>query len=179
MSQTSQRGNIVKFSESACYILNNSHKLIAKAEKKSGLYYLEYNVVDKANVTCLLTNEDVWHRRFGHLGVRNLQKLARKELVKGYKFDTSQELTFCESCSHGKQHRTKFPTSVRRAEVPLGLVHSDLCGKMNEKSLSGAEYFLSFIDDKTHFTWVYFLKWKDEAFESLLSGKRGWRMKVV
>ncbi len=30
---------------------------------------------------------------------------------------------------------------------PLDLVHSDLCGKINEKSLSGAEYFLTFIDD--------------------------------
>ncbi len=43
-----------------------------------------------ANVTCSLTNEDVWHRRFGHLGLRNLQKLARKEFVKGYKFDVSR-----------------------------------------------------------------------------------------
>ena len=35
---------------------------------------------------------------------------------------------------------------------------------MNAKSLSGAEYFLTFIDDKTHYTWVYILKHKDEVF---------------
>ncbi len=40
VSQTSQRGNIIKFSESACYILSNSHKLIAKAEMKCGLLML-------------------------------------------------------------------------------------------------------------------------------------------
>jgi len=123
----------VKFTESACYILNKSHKLIAKAIKSCSLYHLEYRVVEKANITCPLANEDIWHGRFGHLGLRNLKKLAIKELVRGFKFDTSQELTFCESCTHSKQHRAKFPTSVRRAEVPLGIVHSDLCGKMNKK----------------------------------------------
>ena len=42
---------------------------------------------------------------------------------------------------------------------------------MNEKSLSGAEYFLSFIDDKTRYVWVYFLKSKDQVFEKFLEWK--------
>ena len=50
-------------------------------------------------------------------------------------------------------------------------MHSDLCGKMNEKSLSGAEYILSFIDDKTRYVWVYFLKSKDQVFEKSLEWK--------
>ena len=56
-------------------------------------------------------------------------------------------------------------------EEPLDLVHSDLCGKMNEKSLSGAEYFLSFIDNKTRYVRVYFLKSKDQVFEKFLKWK--------
>ena len=47
-------------------------------------------------------------------------------------------------------------------------MHSDLCGKMNENSL---EYFLSFIDDKTRYVWVYFLKSKDQAFKKFLEWK--------
>ena len=50
-------------------------------------------------------------------------------------------------------------------------MHSDLCGKMNEKSLNGAEYFLSFIGDKTRYVWVYFLKSKEQVFEKLLDLK--------
>ena len=54
----------------------------------------------------------------------------------------SKEIGFCESCAEGKHHRSQFPTGGgRRSEEPLGLVHSDVCGKMNAKSLSGAEYF--------------------------------------
>ena len=49
--------------------------------------------------------------------------------------------------------------------MPLELVHSDLCGKMGQKSLGGAEYFLMLLDDKTRYTWVYPLKTKDQAFD--------------
>ena len=42
---------------------------------------------------------------------------------------------------------------------------------MNTKSLSGAEYFLTFIDDKTRHVWVYILKRKDEIFERFLEWK--------
>ena len=43
--------------------------------------------------------------------------------------------------------------------------------KLNAKSLGGAEYFLTFIDDKTRFTWVYLLKRKDEVFQRFVEWK--------
>ena len=41
-----------------------------------------------------------------------------------------------------------------------------------EKSLSGAEYFLSFIDDKTHYVWEYFVKRKNQVFEKFVEWKK-------
>ena len=55
-----------------------------------------------------------------------------------------------------------------RAEEPLGLVHSDLCGKISSPSLSHAEYF---IDDKTHYVWIYVVKHKHEVFEKFVEWK--------
>ena len=49
-----------------------------------------------------------------------------------------------------------------------------MCGKLKDKSLIGAEYFLTFIDDKIHFTWVYVLKKKDEVFRKF----REWKAMV-
>jgi transposase InsO family protein len=43
------------------------------------------------------------------------------------------------------------------------LVHSDVCGPMPSTSLSGYVYYVSFIDDYSRKTWVYFLKSKDEV----------------
>ena len=75
----------------------------------------------------------------------------------------------------GKHHRSHFPTSGgTRSKEFLGLVYSDLCGKINTQSLGGAEYFLTFIDDKTHYVWVYPLKHKDEVFDCFLE----WKAKI-
>ena len=76
------------------------------------------------------------------------------------------EMEFCESCIQGKMHRSPFPnTKGKQAKDKLELIHSDICGKLNSKSLSGAEYFLTFIDDKTRHVWVYFLKRKSDVFK--------------
>ena len=42
---------------------------------------------------------------------------------------------------------------------------------MGTKSLSGGEYFLTFIDDKTRYVWVYTLKTKDEVFQKFVEWK--------
>ena len=90
----------------------------------------------------------------------------------GFDYDVSKEIHFCEPCAQGKHHRSRFPNGGgKRSEEPLGLVHSDVCGKINAKSLSGAEYFVSFIDDKTRFIWVYVLKHKSQVFEKFLEWK--------
>ncbi|KAL5494293.1 hypothetical protein EMCRGX_G015594 [Ephydatia muelleri] len=165
VAKVSQKGKIVKFTSNACYILDKKHKMIAKALKVENLYRFKCKPVHEHAGIATNSKEDIWHKRFGHLGVSSLQRLSHDRLVDGFDYDVSQQLTFCETCPQGKQHRTKFPSSDWRAGELLGLVHSDVCGKMNEKSLGGAEYFLSFIDDKTRYVWVYFLRNKDNGGE--------------
>ena len=72
----------------------------------------------------------------------------------------------CESCILAKQHRESFPVGGSyRARTPLKIVHTDVCGPMQTPSLGGSIYFLTFIDDFSRKTWIYFLKQKSEAFE--------------
>jgi hypothetical protein len=52
----------------------------------------------------------------------------------------------------------------------LQLVHSDLCGPLFSP-FSRCKYFLSFIDDFSRCTWVYFLKLKSEVFDKFLAYK--------
>lgn len=66
---------------------------------------------------------------------------------------------------------TKFPFDQdKKADEMLDLVHTDVC-TMSSKSLSSGEYFLSFIDDKTHYMWIYILKHKSELLQKLLKRK--------
>ena len=68
VAKGSQRGKIVKFTKSACYMLDKRHKMVAKATKIGSLIELDYkpnheqaSFTEKAD-----TNEDIWHKRFGH-----------------------------------------------------------------------------------------------------------------
>ena len=58
----------------------------------------------------------------------------------------------------GKYHRSSFPKSGGRRTPQLEIEHNGVCGKIESKSLSGAEYFVTFIDDKSRFVWIYILK---------------------
>jgi len=48
----------------------------------------------------------------------------------------------------------------------LQLVHSDICGPMNPTSNNNKRYFITFTDDFSRKTWVYFLGEKSEAIEA-------------
>jgi hypothetical protein len=64
----------------------------------------------------------------------------------------------------GRTSRTLFQRGTRKAEGALELIHSDVCGPMPSSSISGYVYYVSFIDDYSRKTWIYFLKSKDEVF---------------
>ena len=170
VSKATESGKTTKFDETGCQILGKNDRVIAAATRVGSLYYLDCQA--KQQVNAAQCKEVLWHRRYGHLGTQSLQKLARDKLVDNFDFDFLKEVDFCETCVKGKHHRSQFKSNeATRAKEPLSLVHSDVCGKIGTKSLGGANYFLTFIDDKTHYVWVYVLKTKDEVFKYFLEWK--------
>ena len=77
----------------------------------------------------------------------------------------SLDFDFCEHCLYGKKNRVSFPSGVKRAIGILELVHSDVFGPMKVPSLGKSVYYVSFIDDFSRNTWIYFLKKKSKAFD--------------
>ena len=72
----------------------------------------------------------------------------------------------------GKHHRSSFPKSGgRRATKLLEIVHSDVCGRLEAKPLSGVEYFVTFIDNKSRYVWIYILKNESEVLKKFLEWK--------
>ena len=170
VSKASEVGKVAHFDEAGCRILNAEKRVIATAVRCGCLYFLDCRSLEQASIAEL--KEDVWHRRFGHLSVGSLKQLAADGLVDDFDFDRSKEISFCEPCVKGKHHRNPFPScGGTRAAEPLELVHTDVCGKINVRSISGAEYFLTFVDDKTRYVWVYFLKQKEEVFSRFVEWK--------
>ena len=97
--------------------------------------------------------------------------MHKNDLVRGLpNIDKTDKI--CECCILGKQTREAFPQDkVWRASKPLELIHSYVCGPIRTPSIGGSLYMLTFIDDFSRKTWVYFLKTKSEVFESFKTFK--------
>lgn len=98
----------------------------------------------------------------GHLHHGDL-RILRSILIGVPDLSTKQD-DVCKECALGKYAKATFPRSKNRAKSVLGLIHLNICGPMSTKALSGVEYFLTFIDDYSRKTWIYFMKTKDEVF---------------
>ena len=69
----------------------------------------------------------------------------------------------------------------------LDLIHSDLCGPMSFVSLRGYEYYVTFIDDHSRKTWIYFLKSKKskeflqrfQEFKALVENQTGRKIRAL
>jgi hypothetical protein len=115
----------------------------------------------------------LWHRRFGHTNHDYVKQLHSKDMVTGMKFShMSKPDPICEPCLAGKMHANPFPTSQTRASKPLELVHVDLKGPIQVKSIAGGySYWIQFVDDCTRFKCGLGLKKKSEAFAAFLQFK--------
>ena len=74
-------------------------------------------------------------------------------------FSTEQS-GVCRGCALGKYTKTAFPSSDSKSKGVLDLIHLDLCGPMSSASLTRFEYYVTFIDDYSRNTWIYFLRRK-------------------
>nr|KYP35823.1 Retrovirus-related Pol polyprotein from transposon TNT 1-94 [Cajanus cajan] len=168
MGQLMEKGYSVLMKDRELQLKDKLGRLIAQVEmKKNRMYKLELKIVQDECMQLDLVDEAMkWHLRFGHLHFRGLTELVKKEMVFGLP-KIEFEKKFCEECVIGKHARTSFPRSSEyRAKEQLGLIHTDLCGPITPESFSGKKYFVSFIDDFSRKTWVYFLKEKLEVFET-------------
>jgi hypothetical protein len=119
----------------------------------------------------LLTHVDdsirVCHERFGHLNFRYMRRFSKKGMVKGL-LDIHFSEGVCEGCILCKHPEEKFERGMaRRASSSLEIFHSDLMGPFPHPSISKARCVLTFINDYSCYTWVYFLSKKYEFFEHL------------
>ena len=54
-------------------------------------------------------------------------------------------------------------------------MYSDLCGPMKVKTLGGALYFLTFLDDHSQKVWAYALKSKDQVLDMFQQFQESWK----
>ncbi|GKE47899.1 retrovirus-related pol polyprotein from transposon TNT 1-94, partial [Tanacetum coccineum] len=72
----------------------------------------------------------------------------------------------CSACERGKRKKASHPPKLVLSDhSKLELLHMDLCGPMRVASINGKKYILVIVNDFSRYTWVYFLRSKDETRE--------------
>jgi hypothetical protein len=73
----------------------------------------------------------------------------------------------CDASQQGKSHQLPFSKSVGVSKAPLELIFLDVWGPA-PTSAGKHNYYVSFIDDVSKFTWIYLLQHKSEVFQKFL-----------
>jgi hypothetical protein len=97
--------------------------------------------------------EESWHRRLAHFNYKVLPYICKA--VTGLPKLKGDHEGVCNGCAQGKNIKNPFPKRDSKAEGVLELIHSDVCGPMPSSSISRYVYYVSFIDDYSHKTWIY------------------------
>ncbi|GJZ38249.1 retrovirus-related pol polyprotein from transposon TNT 1-94 [Tanacetum coccineum] len=112
----------------------------------------------------------LWHRRLNHLNFGTINDLARKDLVRGLPRLKFEKDHIYSACQLGKSTKyTHKPKTENTIMDVLHTLHMDLCGPMRVQSINGKKYILVIIDDYSRFTWVKFLRSKDETQEFIIT----------
>ena len=167
VSRFEEAGGSIVFKDGKCSLRTRNGRLVGCGTRKGRLYLLDAQALvaqEYAHIAKVGTSWNDWHRRFGHVSISSLETIARKKLVDGFDVDTSTQSTSCDSCIQAKQTVSSFPQEADgRSKIPGERIFSDVWGKCRTKSLGGAEYFISFIDDATRMVTIMFMKNKSEA----------------
>jgi transposase InsO family protein len=152
-------------------ILQNIHtkEKIGSGKRSEGLYYLEGNSQNsKGKALAHSMNDGLqaknieeiwqWHKRLGHPSFSYLKRLFPSL----FSYCNISDFK-CETCVMAKSHRVSFPLNNNRVDAPFSIIHSDVWGPAPFPTNKGMRWFVTFVDDCTRMTWLYFLKHKSDV----------------
>ncbi|GJU06206.1 putative ribonuclease H-like domain-containing protein [Tanacetum coccineum] len=161
----------VAFRKHTCFVRDINGTDILKGSRGTNLYTISIDEMLKSSPICLLSKASkskswLWHRRLNHLNFGTINDLARKDLVRGLPRLKFEKDHLCSACQLGKSKKFSHrPKSENTNMEVLHTLHMDLCGPMRVESIKGKKYILVIVDDYSRFTWVKFLRSKDETPE--------------
>ena len=168
VSQLCDQGiNEVRFTTRDVKVVSPKGHILLKGKRVGSTYIFDYDfsLTLPVCLSAISAVSQLWHKRLGHASLYLLDKLHKKELVRGLPKVNVEDMSHCSACSRGKMTRSTFKSKkIVSTTVPLELIHMDLCGPMRTQSYGGNRYIFVLVDDFSRYTWTLFLKSKDQAF---------------
>lgn len=128
---------------------------LLRCNSSSDLYTVPGLLKSPPSQSAFLTiSSNTWHKRLAHTNKDSLRSVIASNQLSCNK----KPLSFsCLPYQLGKQIKLPFVTSNSQVSKPAELIHSDVWTFLSA-SMSGIKYYVLFLDDFSHFVWVYPLR---------------------
>ncbi|RDX73258.1 hypothetical protein CR513_47160, partial [Mucuna pruriens] len=132
----------------------NCNRLTLEEDNRKGVkIFCNFAIVDY----------QVSHKRIRHPNSNVLHDMLKSGFLGNEHTSSLNAIYFyCISCKLGKGKILSFPTHHPNVIQPFDIIH----GVTLIISHANCKYFVTFIDNYSRFTWVYFLHSKDEVFST-------------
>lgn len=158
-------------------------KLVFKAREANDMFRIEFDEDQLNNMVQSNPNTDEllnWHRRLGHLNFKALIRLKDQLNLKSI-----SPLPLCDECALAKSNRLPFKSATTKTTRPLELIHTDTSGHIRVPNRQNITSFVTFTDDYSRYSFVYFLHGKNELldvfkrFKTMIESKLELKIKAI
>jgi uncharacterized membrane protein (Fun14 family) len=169
-SRLAEKGVTSVFDKYGCALIDthNHNDILARAHLQDNLYWISDMVVTPipniaTPVSSETMSEDVtmWHNRLAHVNRRKISDMIRDKHLPP---DAKLYVDKCTDRSSGKQTRDSFKGHIDKATKQGAVIQSDVVGPLPH-SVSGACYFVTFIDEFKRFVTATPIKAKCQVLD--------------
>lgn len=186
-------GMTVVFDQDGTKILHGNN-MVATGKPFNGLIGITFKIIKicsskiERQINMVNTKHyQLWHERLGHVSNQSFLKIKQHQMVEDVNHidNLSPANHTCEACIYGKQTRLPFSKTKSKIHVqrPLFIIHSDVCGPISPITIDDKNYFVTFVDEFTHYTVTYLIKYKSEVLsvfkDFIAKGEAHFNCKVV
>ena len=116
--------------------------VVVIGEEKGGLYKLKGHL-ETTLIHETTSSSELWHRRLAHINYKALPYV--RKMVTGLPYLKIDHERTCKGCARGKNIKNPFPESETNTKDTLEIINFNVCGHIPSISLSGYEYYVTFI----------------------------------
>ena len=108
--------------------------------------------------------QELWRSRFGHIDRNLVRRMPIQRAATGIKLTLMPSIpkVICEPCVEGNHTRSPMKSRVSTPIARADVTNSDVCGPFPIQSISGARYFVTFVNAHGGYVHVNFMRTKDE-----------------
>ncbi|GKC61704.1 retrovirus-related pol polyprotein from transposon TNT 1-94 [Tanacetum coccineum] len=165
----------VLFTKTREAIFNQNDEVFLIDPRRRDVYVIDMSSFNKESNACFFAKASpsvnwLWHKRLTYLNFRNINNLAKHNLVSGLPSLTFSKDKNCLAYEKGKHHKASFKTkrsfSIKES---LHLLYMDLFGPVKPQTISHNKYTLVIIDEYSRYTWVFYLQKNSDTADCIMS----------